>query len=98
MKKKILIVQFKHETNSFCPKKADEQAFRDRFFLEGKEMFDEQRGTRNAVGAFLHILEQYDDFELIPCVGLSASPSGPVTEDVYDFVLSKVMEGKSVNI
>jgi len=92
MKKKILIVQFKHETNSFCPKKADEQAFRDRLFLEGKEMLEKQRGTRNAVGAFLHILEQYDDFELIPSVALSASPSGPVTADVYAFVLSKVDE------
>ncbi|MBR6729443.1 MAG: M81 family metallopeptidase [Clostridia bacterium] len=92
MKKKILIVQFRHETNSFCPRKADEQAFRNMFFLAGKEVFEKQRGSCNETGAFLHILEQYNDFELIPCVGLVASPSGPVTADVYDFVLNKVDE------
>ena len=92
MKKKILIVKFTHETNSFCPQKADKQAFYNMFFLEGKEVFEKQRGARNEVGAFLHILEQYEDFELIPCVGLGASPSGPVTADVYDFVLNRVDE------
>ncbi len=91
MKKKILMVQFRHETNSFCPKKADEQAFRNMYFYEGEEVFSKQRGKRNEMGAFLDVFEKYD-FELIPCVALAASPSGPVTADVYDFVLKNVKE------
>lgn len=92
MKKKILIVQFRHESNSFCPKKADEQAFRNMTFLVGEEVFSKQRGQRDEMGAFLDVLEKYDEFELIPCVGLSASPSGPVTSNVYDFVLTKIAD------
>ncbi|MBO7289630.1 MAG: M81 family metallopeptidase, partial [Clostridia bacterium] len=90
MKKKILIVQFRHETNSFCPKKADEGAYRNMFFLVGEEVFLKQRGLRNETGAFLDVFKKYDDFELIPSVGLVASPSGPVTSEVYNFVLKQV--------
>lgn len=92
MKKKILIIHFSHETNSFCPKKADELAYRNALFLTGDEVFSKQRGIRDETGAFLHVLEKYDDFELIPCVGLFATPSGPVTSDVYNFVLKKIDE------
>ncbi len=90
MKKKILIVQFRHETNSFCPKKADEGAYRNMLFLVGEEVFLKQRGLRDETGAFLDVFEKYDDFELIPSVGLVASPSGPVTSEVYNFVLKHV--------
>jgi len=90
MKKKILIVQFTHETNSFCPQKADMQAYKNMIFLMGNDMFDKQRGQRSGVGGFLDVLEKYGEFELVPSVALSASPSGPVTADVYDFVLKEV--------
>ena len=75
MKKKILVIQFRHETNSFCPRKADEEAYRKGFFLVGEEMFLKQRGLRNETGAFIDVFETYNDFELIPSVGLVASPS-----------------------
>lgn len=92
MKKKILVVKFIHETNSFCPVKADEKAFRNMSFLEGEEMFEKNRGVRNELGAFLDVFDKYDDFELVPSVSLDATPSGPVTADVYNYVLEKVKE------
>lgn len=92
MKKKILIVQFRHETNSFCPKKADAEAYRNMNFYVDDEVFEKQRGLRNETGGFLSILEKYSEFELIPCVGMAASPSGPVKADVYDFVVKKVTD------
>lgn len=97
MKKKILVVKFFHETNSFCPKKADEKAFRNMSFFEGEEMLEKSRGRRNELGAFLDVLEEYDDFELVPSVALSATPSGPVTAEVYNFVLDKVRESIEKN-
>ncbi len=90
MKKKILVVMFSHETNSFCPKPANEQAFRNFYYLVGDEVFPRYNGTGMPVGAFLSVLFPRTDFELIPTVALSASPSGPVTKDVYDFVIKEV--------
>ena len=59
MKKKILVVKFIHETNSFCPVKADEKAFRNMSFLEGEEMFEKNRGVRNELGAFLDVFDKW---------------------------------------
>lgn len=95
MKKKILIVQFRHETNVFAPTKADKQAFENVRFVVGEQLFSGQRGIGTEVGAFLKVLECRDDVELIPTVGLYATPSGPVTRDVYDFVLDEV--AKAIN-
>lgn len=90
MKKKVLLVHFSHETNSFCPSLADEAAYRNMRFEVGEETFEKQRGIATGTGAFLEVFEKYDDIELIPTVALSASPSGPVTADVYDFVVQEL--------
>ena len=34
MKKRILMLHFRHETNTFCPRKADEPSFRETRFLQ----------------------------------------------------------------
>ena len=56
MKKKILIIQLRHETNSFCPKMADMESYRNMTFYEGDDVFDKQRGHRNETGGFLEVL------------------------------------------
>lgn len=92
MKKKILILGFKHETNSFCPKKADMEAYRNNIFQVGEEVLLKQKGLRTEIGGFLDVFEKYDDFELIPSVCLNASPSGPVTSEMYNFVLKQIKD------
>lgn len=84
--KKILSIQFRHETNCFCPAPANEQAYRNTRFHVGEEVFTHQRGgTGTELGAFLKVLETRGDVEMVPTVGLNATPSGPVTSGVYDF-------------
>ena len=90
MSKKILVLQFKHETNAFCPKPADMTAFKNSSCLIGEECFTEHRGRGTEMGGVLKALEPYSDFELIPTVALTAIPSGPVTEEVFDFVADSV--------
>lgn len=90
MKKKILTVQFRHETNVFCPAPADEQAFRNTRYIVGPAVFEDQKGVGNDLSAFLDVFSDREDVELIPTVALYACPSGPVTEDVYDFVTGEV--------
>ena len=90
MKKKILVVQFRHESNSFCPVPADEQHYRNVRFKVGDKVFSSARGGSSELCALLNIMEKRDDIELVPTVGLVASPSGPVTADVYNFVVNEV--------
>ena len=97
MKKKILIFQFRHETNVFCPVKGDMDAFKKLRVLYGKESFDKQRGVGTELGAFLEVFEKRDDVELIPTVAFYASPCGKVTPEVYDTVREKIREAIVAN-
>lgn len=92
MKKKLLIISFRHETNVFCPRHADENAFRSNRFLVGAESLDKQRGTGAEIGAFLEVFDKREDIDLIPTCSLYASPCGSVSADVYDFVVKNVVD------
>lgn len=91
MNKKVLIAQFHHETNAFCPIPADESRYRSYRFDVGDEVITNQRGLGTEIGAFLDVFENRPDITLIPAVALNASPSGPVTEEVYDFVATQIL-------
>lgn len=91
MKKKILLMEFKHETNVFTPAPGDEAAFQSHRMLAGEESLNFHRTIGSEYRAFLDVLEKRDDVELIPTVSLNANPSGPVTASVYEFVKSHVL-------
>lgn len=92
MKKKILTLQFRHETNAFSPAPADEQAFRNSRYILGEAVFEDQRGVGSDLGAFLDLFTGREDVEMIPTLALYACPSGPVTEDIFDFVAEKISQ------
>ena len=92
MKKKILLMEFKHETNVFNPAPADEAAFTNHRMLAGQESLEFHRTIGSEYNGFLKILEQRGDVELIPTVSLNANPSGPVTASVYNFVQDTVLD------
>ena len=92
MKKRILTLQFRHETNAFCPAPADEAAFRKTRYVLGEAVFEDQKGVGSDLSAFLDLFADREDVELIPTVALYACPSGPVTKDIYDFVAGEVMK------
>ncbi len=90
--KKLLIAEFRHETDSFCPQKADMDAYRRRGLHIGTEMEAAYRGVRNEPGAFFDVFDGRDDIRLIQALGMAAMPSGPVTADVYEFARSHILE------
>jgi microcystin degradation protein MlrC len=92
MKKKILLIQFRHETNVFCPVKGDMAAFKKNRFQIGEECFEKQRGVGTELGAFLSVFDAREDVELIPTIGFYASPCGEVSEEVYGIATEKVRE------
>ena len=91
MNRKIIVAQFHHETNAFCPVLADELRYRNYRFDAGNEVIANQRGLGTEIGAFIDVFEKRSDITLIPAVALNASPSGPVCEEVYDFVTTEIL-------
>lgn len=91
-KKKILTLQFHHETNCFNPNPADVTAFKNCRYQVGEEVFQKQRGIGTEISAFLAVFDKRDDFELIPTVGLDAMPCGKVSLSVYDFVAKTIKD------
>lgn len=90
MKKRILIAEFKHETNSFSPSKADMQAYRNKALYFGEEAVKAYSSSENEFAAFLRTFCEEPDYELIPCIGFNATPSGPVTEEVYSLATDSI--------
>ena len=90
--KKILIAEFKHETNSYCPVPADMKAYKEIKFLEGDIILKAHDGVKNELGGFIDVFKKHPDCELIPTVALSTEPSAAVTADVYDFALGSVVK------
>ena len=91
MKKRILTLQFRHETNTFCPRQADEAAFRSNRYLTGQAVIENQLGVGSDTGGFLDVFHGRSDVEIVPTVALYASPCGPVTEGIFDFVTESVV-------
>lgn len=90
--KKILIAEFKHETNSFAPDLTDEKKFRGRDYLFGDEITDRFRGAKNEIGAFLDCFEGKDEYRLIPVIAFNAQPGGIVAQTVFDTAIEKLTE------
>lgn len=92
MKKKILTLMFRHETNVFSPHKANRQSFRNLTDLAGEDVLTEFRGLKTEVGAFIDVFGNREDIELIPTVALYSIPCGNVADDVFDYALKYVLD------
>lgn len=92
MKKKVLTIQFRHETNSFCPRPADMQAFRNNRLFVGAEVFPNMRGLGTELSAYMEVFDSREDVQLTPTVAMYATPCGPVTREVYDLVTGQVLD------
>lgn len=82
--KNVVIAEFKHETNCFCPIPADEKAYRSRNYLFGDEILSWCDGVKNEIGGFRDIFRDKEGFRLIPAIAANAMPGGRVTRDIYE--------------
>ncbi len=89
--KRVLVAQFTHETNTFCPKKADFEAFRVFRWFEGEDLIEKQRGVATDLGGFVDEMSKYDDVKLIPAIGIGAMPCGTVLEEVFLFARERIL-------
>ncbi len=88
----ILLLEFKHETNTFSSVPTGLQKFYDNRYYEGAEVTEKSRGTRCAIGGMLTVIDKREDVTLHPVLATVADPAGPVMQEVIDHVYKKVDE------
>lgn len=85
---KILVVQFKHETNTFSPWQTTWESFNDgKGLSSGEQAIAEAIGTNQCHAAFLDCAKQIHAMVEVPIAG-RASPSGPLTQDTFEKVIN----------
>jgi len=90
--RKVLLFKFQHETNSLCPVLANLDRYKESTFVLGEDILKGPRAPGLDITGALDVIEQYPDIEIIPTVSMFANPSGPVTGEVFDFVVARTEE------
>ena len=88
---RIGIAGFMHESNTFNPLKTDRAAFAAQALAFGPALLGEWRDAHHEVGGFLESAVTLG-FEPVPLLMAWATPSGPVTEDVFDEITGRLID------
>ena len=88
---RIAIAGFMHESNTFNPLRTDRAAFAAQSLTFGPALLDEWRDAHHEVGGFLQAAKS-EGFEPVPIVMAWATPSGPVTDAVFEEVTAYLIE------
>lgn len=91
MQKRILIVEFRQETNTFNPVVMSKEMFNGGKDLEGEEIFQTRLSTRTAICGAVAAFREVGA-TVIPTALLSATATsgGRVADDVLEFVMERV--------
>jgi len=89
---RIVTGTISHETNVLSTIKTDLDEFRKRRLYYGDELFDHFEGTKTPAGGIIEGCNQHD-YELIPTVVASATPSGTITKEAFDKLLGDILDG-----
>ena len=90
--KRIVLGTFSHETNVLSNIKTDLSEFRKRHLFHGDEIPPHFRGTKTAAGGLIDGCEK-NGFEFVETVHASATPSGTITEEAYEYILGGILDG-----
>ncbi len=88
---RVGIAGFMHESNTFNPIKADRAAFAAQSLTFGPALLDEWRQAHHEVGGFIEAADRFG-FEPVPLLMAWATPSGPVSDDVFEEVTGNLCE------
>lgn len=89
---RIAVAGFMHESNTFNPLKADRAAFKAQGFTFGPDSLVDWREAHHEVGGFLEGLRS-QNCDAIPIGMAWATPSGPVTDAVFEEVVTRFIDG-----
>jgi microcystin degradation protein MlrC len=88
---RIAVAGFMHESNTFSPLKADRAAFAAQGLAFGPALLKEWADAHHEVGGFIAGVRAGRD-EVVPLVMAWATPSGPVTDAVFDEITGHLID------
>jgi len=94
-KLKVVVGCISHETNTFSNVKTDLRKFKDNLWI-GEEIIKAFAGKRTIGSAFIDVARE-EGVELIPTIWAEAYPQGLVTEEAFDYLLNRLLEGIESN-
>ncbi len=90
MQKRVLIAGFMHETNTFSQLPTTLDSYKARTLYYGDEVTTKMRRTKTEIAAFIDACERFDWQGVFP-VYANATPSGKVTEDVFEHISNVIL-------
>jgi microcystin degradation protein MlrC len=86
---RIAIAGFMHESNTFNPLLTDRAAFLSQSLTAANDLLDEWRDAHHEVGGFIEAAA-IEHFEPVPLLMAWATPSGPVTDEMFDDITERL--------
>jgi len=94
---RIAIAGFQHESNTFAPGRAGLAEFEmaDSWpeMLTGTDVIEGTRGMNLPVAGFVAAAERAPGVTLMPILWCAAEPSGPVTDEAFQTIASRILDG-----
>ena len=88
--KKVGLVSFAHESNSFNPNPTTRQMFKEAGLCFGKDIIHEWSESQHEIGGMIEQLD-ISGAEIVPLVSAWATPAGPVEQEVYEEILTEIL-------
>ncbi|NLB41584.1 MAG: M81 family metallopeptidase, partial [Clostridiales bacterium] len=86
---RILIAEFKHETNTFIKEATGFVDYKKRHLIYGDEIIPFFSGTKTEMGGFIDATQK-EGISLIPSIAADATPGGRVNREVFDHVRDNI--------
>lgn len=88
---RVLIAEFKHETNTFNKELTGFESYKKRHVKYGDEIISFFTGTKTEVGGFIDIARK-EGITLIPSIAANACPGGKVKMEVFHHVKDNIVK------
>jgi microcystin degradation protein MlrC len=88
---RVLIAEFKHETNTFNKELTGIESYKKRHVKYGDEIISFFTGTKTEVGGFIDIARK-EGITLIPSIAANACPGGKVKMEVFHHVKDNIVK------
>lgn len=89
---RVVIGGMSHETNTFSSIRTGIPLFERRQLVRGERLIEENRGVRSTVGGMIDAASERN-WEMVPTLFASATPSGKVTRDAYETLVGELIDG-----
>ena len=84
-KKRIGLIGFLHESNTFISELTTYEHFNSDYLLEGDAFIERMSGTHHETAGFISRLEAAaEEFEIVPLLFARAMPYGTICASAYD--------------